>query len=168
MKNARDNSVQKFSTCSLLVSLTVLFQISIGVLPGLGHILSAAGVLPISLAGIISPGTAFMGVAVSAWLTFILMPHEFPIFVLLIAPLGLILGISIHFSLKSPIAILLGTGALTIGMMLLTFGLGIPAFGPFLANEGHFTVLLFYICFSFLYSMVWSRFILKIKSRLNL
>lgn len=168
MKNSGTNSTQKLTTCALLASLTVLFQVSIGVLPGLGHILSAAGVLPISLAGIISPGTAIMGVAVTAWLTFVILPHEFPLFILCTAPLGLILGCSIHFSLKSPIAILAATGALSAGMMILTFGLGTSAFGPFLANGGYCTVLLFYIGFSFVYSVVWSSFIMKMKKRLKL
>ena len=168
MKNSGTNSTQKLTTCSLLASLTVLFQVSIGVLPGLGHILSAAGVLPISLAGIISPGTALMGVGVAAWLTFVILPHEFPFFILCIAPMGVILGCSIHLSLKSPIPILAATGALAAGMMILSFSLGIPAFGPFQANASYFAIFLFYIGFSFVYSIVWYSFIMKMKKRLKL
>lgn len=168
MKSLGTNSLQKFNTCALLASLTVLFQISMGVLPGIGHILSAAGVLPISLMGIVSPGTALMGVAVSAWLTFIILPHELPMFILCTAPLGLVLGFGIHFSLKSPITIIIGTGAFAAGMMIIAFFLGVPAFGPILANKGFYTVFVFYIGFSLAYCMAWLSFITQMKKRLKL
>lgn len=168
MKKAKMSAVQKLNTCSLLASLTVLFQISIGVLPGLGHILSAFGVLPISLAVIISPTTALMSVAVTAWLTFVIMPYEFPLFIFCIAPLGLALGISIYFTLKYPLALILGTLAQAGGMLILAYSLGMPAFGTFLFNKNYFAVFLFYVGFSFVYCAAWLGFIKKMKRRLKL
>lgn len=162
------HSVQNLTRCSIMASLTVLFQMSIGLFPGIGHILSAAGVLPISLAAIISPGTALMSVAVAAWLTFIILPHELPLFIFCTAPLGLVLGCGIHYSWNFPTTSLIGTASMAAGMMILAFILGVPAFGPLFGNDNSMALMMFCTGFSLIYSIAWLSLIVKMKKRLKL
>ncbi len=171
MKNKNDTSVRKLVICSLLASLTALLQISAALFPGPGHVLSAFCTLPIALAAFIGPSTGVMSIFVSTWLTLIIQPAELPILTLTTAPLGLVIGSGLHYSAKPLTVILIGTASLTAGMSLLTFGLGLPAFGPFLANKDFVPLILFYTGFAFIYSAAWFSFtgrIVKLLHRMGL
>ena len=167
MKNKQNASVAKLVLCSQMAAITVLLQISIGLLPGPGHILSAFGTLPVAIAAFIAPGPGIMCVLVSSWLTFILLPAELPIFVLCIAPLGLFIGLGLHYSLKPLFVVLVCTFILAAGMLSITFGFGMPAFGPFLVGERYSVLFVCYLGFSFIYSSAWYSFTCRVLTRLR-
>lgn len=161
------SGIKDFTRFALLASLTALMQISPALIPGPGHVLSAMGTLPVSVAAVIRPRGGVIVAVVSALLIFMLQPAEAPFLVLCTGPLGLALGWGLHHSDRPLFPVLAGTLALTSGTLLLTFGLGIPAFGLLLSGRGMVTVTAFLASFSLLYSWAWFRFLRTLLKRLT-
>ncbi|WP_418790430.1 hypothetical protein [Phosphitispora sp. TUW77] len=166
MKN-KNISVTSLVRYSLLASLTGLLQVSAALFPGPGNMLSFFSSLPIALAAFISPWGGVACTIISGWLTLLIRPVGLPAFALIMAPLGLVIGISLHYSTKPQGAILAGTAAVTTGLLFITYVLGFPAFGYSLEKSTIFAVLPFYASFSLIYNYAWYNFIKKVLIRLT-
>jgi len=160
-------AVRDFTRFSLLASLTALMQIAPGLIPGPGHVLSALGTLPVAVAAFISPRGGMLVAFVSAWLTFMVQPSEAPILILCTGPLGVILGTGLHRSARPITSIVMGTLTLGSGVLVLTFGLGMPAFGPLLSDSNIIIFTGFVTGFSLLYNWAWFRFLRSLLKKLG-
>lgn len=166
MKSKTSVSVRSLVRYSLVASLASLLQVSGAFFPGPGHVLSAFSALPMAVAAFMSPWGGVTCFAVSAFLTFILQPAASIIFTLCNAPLGFVIGWGLHHSHSTFKITLIGTVVLTTGMLILTFGLGFPVFGPFPVRKHLFTLLPLYIGLAFLYTYAWLRFSQSMLKRL--
>lgn len=167
MKKRSPTSVRNLVRYSLLASLTALMQVSAGLFPGPGHVVSAFGTLPVAVAAFLSPRGGVACFIISAWLTLIVLPAELPTLALGTAPLGLIIGLGLHYSLAAPVVIITGAVHLTMAMLFMTLVLGIPVFGSYLDSSAIFTLTAVYGGFSLLYSTAWLGFIKKVVFRLT-
>lgn len=163
----KGKALQSLVRYSLLASITTLLQISVVLLPGVGHILGAFNTLPIAIATYISPQGGILCYLVSLWLTLVIAPSETPLLALCTAPLGVFIGWGLTRSFPKSGTIVIGTISFTIGMFLITKLLGIPAFGPVLAGNTFTTMLLFYAGFSFVYSWAWFGLVEKVIRQLQ-
>ncbi len=158
MDNKITVPVRSLVRYSLLASLAALLQASGGFFPGPGHVLSAFSALPVAVAGFMSPWGGVACFAVSVFLTFVIQPAEAIILVFCNAPLGLVIGWGLHHSYRIFNVTLAGTVVLTTGMLILTFGLGFPVFGPIPVERSILTLLPLYTGLAFVYTYAWFRF----------
>ena len=165
MKNKKIPSVRELTRYSLLASLTGLLQVSAALFPGPGNMLSFFSTLPIAMAAFMNPWGGIACAIISGWLTLTIRPIGLPAFALVTAPLGLVIGIGLHYSLKTPVILIMGTAILTLGQLCITYVLGFPAFGYSLENGTIFKVLPFYALFALVYNYSWFRFIRKLMYR---
>jgi len=166
LKSKTNVSVRSLVRYSLLASLAALLQASGGFFPGPGHVLSAFSALPVAVAAFMSPWGGITCFAASAFLTFMIQPAGSIILTLCNAPLGFVIGWGLHHSYRALKVILIGTVVLTTGMLILTFGLGFPVFGPFPVKKHLFTLLPLYTWLAFLYTYAWLRFSQSMIKRL--
>lgn len=167
MKSESPASLRNMVRYSLLASVATMLQMSAVLFPGPGRILAAFNTLPIALAAYIGPRGGFFCYLVSAWLAMTIMPAEMPVLVLCTAPLGLVLGWGVHYSLKDPVVILAGTITFAAGMALMTLLLGIPAFGPLFAGKKFPVMFGFYTSFALAYSWAWLGLVKKIIRQMS-
>lgn len=167
MATNKYTEIQKLVRYSLLASITTLLQLSAIFFPGPGHILSAFTTLTVAIAAYMGPRGGIFCYVISTMLTFMLQPSELPLLALCTAPLGLILGWSLHYRFYKLLTVLAGTVILTNGLLIITFILGVPAFGALLFNSGYWTNITIYACFSFVYSYAWYGFVKQIIGNLG-
>ena len=145
------------------VALTVLFHSAPVFLPGVGLFLSPFATLPIALAAIISVYLGITSLFASAFVLLLISPQEAIILLITTGPLGLALGINYSKGLVQ--ALTVSTCTLFLGINLLTFVIGIPAFGNMTSNFSMFTAVFVYLVFSLVYSGIW---VLVLKSIVQL
>lgn len=149
----------------ILTAITVVFQTAPVFLPAVGLALSPLSSLPVLLAAALEIP---MGIAVlfsSVFIIFAVSPQEAVILLLTTGPLGLSIG-SLLFRKGRIITLFLSAISLFTGIALLTYVVGIPAFGDF-SKEFSFTMFLSFLLFSFVYACFWTfcagKFIGKLR-----
>lgn len=147
------------ATAGLMAALTACFQLAAAFLPGPGHALSAMGTLPIALLACISPAAGLAALLTGSVLVSMISPAEAPILLLMTGPLGLALGWAKNRLFPRWLQVLWAGLILAAGMSLLTYLVGMPAFGNLLAGWGPWLVLAFYLCFAFVYTWLWTFFL---------
>lgn len=153
----------------LLTSLTVLLQSAPVFLPAIGLALSPLSTLPIALAAVFNISLGIAVLFSSALILIIVSPQEAIIFLFTTGLLGIIIG-TLLYRKGIVISILSSTIILSIGMIVLTYIVGIPAFVDFTNTLSiPFTLLSFFV-FSLVYASTWNiclrkfaNYIIKIK-----
>lgn len=149
----------------ILTALAVLFQSAPALLPGVGLALSPLSTLPIAMAAAINMAlglTVFFSSALI--LTFVSMQES----IILLFTTGL-LGITIGILTKrkgNMISILLSGVALSLGMLCLTYIVGVPAFAELTETISPPFIFLTFILFSLAYSSIWNICIRKFMNHM--
>lgn len=154
------NKVRFISIGGILTTITVIFQSAPVFFPAIGLLFSPLSTLPIAIAAFynISLGiTVFFSSALI--LTFVNVQEA----IILLFTTGL-LGIAIGTFLYRKgifISILFSTIILTLGMLSLTYIVGISAFGDLTSSVSIPLTLLIFTSFSFIYVSIWNLYFRK-------
>lgn len=140
----------------ILTTIAVVFQSAPVFLPIIGMALSPFSTLPIALAAYmnISLGIAVLFSSVLI-LTFLSL-QEAIILIFTTGLLGIVTGLLYQKSLF--ISIFYSSITLSIGITLLTYVVGISAFGDFISSFSVQLVLIIFIIFSVIYTSIWNIF----------
>ena len=162
----KEMKISRFiSLGGLLISLTVLFQSAPVLLPTIGLALSPLSTLPIALASAFNISLGITVLFSSALILITVSPQEAIILLFTTGLLGILMGTLIYRK-GIIVSILSCTIMLSIGMAILTYIVGIPAFGDLTgALSLPFTLLIFFI-FSLVYVSIWNMFFRKFGNRL--
>lgn len=146
-----------YSICigGILTSLAVLFQSAPVLLPTIGLVLSPLSTLPVILAAMIDIPIGIMVLFSSALILLAVSPQEAVIMLVATGPLGIVIG-SLLFRRRLLATIFISTGTLFFSITLMTYVVGIPAFGSL--NESFSGVISFfiYLIFAFIYVCFWA------------
>lgn len=140
----------------VMASLAAVCQLAAGFFPGPGHVLSVFGTLPIALVAYTSPVGGLLSLLAASSVVFLLQPLETPILLFVTGPIGLVLGWAANRSWPRVRGVLLATAALAGGMMLITYGLSMPAFGDGLTVASPWMMLAISLGFAFVYNWLWA------------
>lgn len=145
--------------------MTVVFQSAPIFLPAIGLALSPFSSLPIAIAVFFHPS---MGIAVlfsSLLILLFISIQEACILLFATGSLGIIIGWLLHkkgIIVSSCISAII----LTIGMILLTYLIKIPAFTDFTGSLSIAIIVLIYFAFSFVYALIWNIFLKRVMHHL--
>lgn len=162
------NIVRFISIGGILTTIAVLFQSAPVFLPAIGMALSPLSTLPIALAAYLNISLGITVLFSSVLILVFVSVQEALILLCTTGLLGIVLGIL--YKKKLLVSILFTVLALSIGMIILTYIIGISAFGDFTSSLSIPITILFFILFSLIYAIIWNillkRFVLyliKIK-----
>lgn len=153
----------------ILTTIAVLFQSAPVFLPAIGLALSPLSTLPIAIAAVYNISLGFAVFFSSALILVIVSTQETIILLFTTGLLGIVMG-TLLYRKGLIISILFSSIALSLGMISLTYIVGIPSFVD-LANQLS-TPLTFLIFFSFslVYASIWNicfrkfmNYLIKIK-----
>ena len=148
----------------LLISLTVLFQSAPVFLPSIGLALSPFSTLPIALASVLNVSLGITVLFSSSLILITVSPQEAIILTFTTGLLGILMGTLIYRK-GIIVSILSSTIMLSVGIAILTYIVGIPAFGDLTgALSLPFTLFIFLI-FSFVYVSIWNMFFRKFGNK---
>jgi riboflavin transporter FmnP len=157
MSTARD-----VANTAIFTALCVVLQSAPVFLPGAGMLISPFSTLPILVAAMLSAGCGVMTLLCSTAILLFISPEEAAIFFFATGSFGLSLGASIHR--KAAVPVLLSAGSLFIGLLALTYAIGIPAFGSLTDGFPLYAVSFVFLAFSLCYSTLW---LILVKSLLK-
>ncbi len=149
----------------ILTAVTVLFQSAPVFLPVIGMTLSPLSTLPIAIAAVtnISLGlTVFITSAVI--LTFISM-EETMILLFTTGLLGIVIG-TLLYRKNILISILSSTLALSLGMLCITYIIGVSGFVDLASSLSTFIIYILFFSFSLIYSSIWNICFMKFMNYL--
>ncbi|MGI6146127.1 MAG: hypothetical protein ACOYEM_01785 [Bacillota bacterium] len=157
---------RRVATVGLMAGICAALQVSAGVAPVVGHVLSAVCTLPMALVSMtgLAPGIACL--ITSSALVFSAFPAEAPILLCMTGPLGVALGVSMRTKAGVKAQILAGTLTLTAGMVLLSKVVGIDPAGGLTSHLSFLTVAGAYVTFSLFYSALWVMALRRLAPRL--
>lgn len=147
-----------FVISTILITLTILLQISNHFWPGIGSLLSFFTTLTIGYLTYLSPVGGIFGLLFSGLIIGLIQPIEVPIFLLITGPLGVALGGSQHLQ-RGPLRTTISAGVtLVLGMYIMTFLLNIPVFGGMLeTNYSTLSLIHIYLLVAHSYAWIWFR-----------
>lgn len=151
----------KFITIGgFLTAMTIIFQSAPVFFPAIGLLFSPFSTLPIAIAAIFNIS---LGIAVylsSAFILFFISMEETIILLFTTGILGIGIG-TFLFRKGMPISILFSAIGLSIGMLLLTYFIGMAAFKELTYSLPFPLVFFIYVLFSLFYACIWNLFIKK-------
>lgn len=152
----------------IMTTIAVLFQSAPIFLPTVGMALSPFSTLPIAIASYFSISLGILVFISSAMILIFISIEEALILLFTTGLLGLVIGL--FYKRKLFPAIIITAIILTIGMIALTFIVGISAFGDFTSSLSLTITLLIFILFSLIYATIWNlsfkrfiKYLIKIK-----
>lgn len=142
----------------VLITLTILLQVSNYLGPGIGSLLSFFTTLTIGYLTYLTPVGGILGLLFSGFVIGLIQPIEAPIFLLITGPLGIALGGSQHLK-RGPLRTTLSAGiTLVLGMYIMTFLLNIPVFGGMLETTySTLAIIHIYLLVAHSYAWIWFR-----------
>ena len=143
----------------ILSAIAVVFQLSPVFLPVIGMMLSALSTFPVVLAAVLLKRCAYISYLSSAAVLFSISPRESVIFLFITGMLGLAIGLNIEK--KFIYSVIISSVTLFIGLNILSFAVGITAFGKLLNNQRVFIYIIASALFSVTYSTLWILIIKK-------
>ena len=153
----------------ILTAITVLLQSAPVFLPAIGLVLSPLSTLPIAIAAIINISLGFTVFLSSALILTIISVQETIILLFTTGLLGILMG-TLLYRKGVIISLFFSSIALSLGMMFLTYLLGIPAFVDFTSSLSYPLIYLIFFSFSLIYSSIWNfcfrnfiNYLIKIK-----
>lgn len=163
------NTAKFISIGGILTTLAVIFQSAPVFLPIIGFALSPLSTLPIAVAAVYNIS---LGIAVyfsSALLLTLVSVQEATVLLFTTGLLGVVMG-TLLYRKGRLIAILFSSIILTLGMTLLTYIVGVPAFGDLTGSASTPLTMLIFSIFSLIYVSIWNiclrkfiNFLLRIK-----
>lgn len=157
--------IQQISVGGLFTAITVILQSAPIYLPTFGLLLSPFSTLPVALAAVMN---IYLGIAVLLSSSLILIAvsiNEAIILLFTTGLLGLILG-GLIYRKGMITSILASVVSLVIGMMILTYLVGIPGFVSFTSSLSIATIIIIYFIFSILYICIWALCLIRFADRL--
>lgn len=153
----------------ILTSIAVLFQSAPVFLPAIGLALSPLSTLPIAIAAVCNISLGFTVFFSSALILVIVSAQETIILLFTTGLLGIVIG-TLLYRKGIIISILFSSIALSIGMIFLTYIVGIPAFIDLTSPLSAPLTFLIFFSFSIVYSSIWNicfrkfmNYLIKIK-----
>ncbi|KAF0819224.1 putative membrane-spanning protein [Bacillus sp. ZZV12-4809] len=140
---------------SILSSLATLFHIAGGAIPIAGYFLSPLATAPVILCTIFSKSLGLAAYMVTIISLFILMPSELIIFPFTTGLLGLGIGLALHFIERRINIIVCGAFFLSMGILILLYGIQFPVLGPAISQTFHIPTVVLIFLFSIFYSWIW-------------
>ncbi|WP_066718559.1 hypothetical protein [Clostridium sp. Marseille-P299] len=154
---------------AILVALTVIFQSAPVFLPSIGLALSPFSTLPIAIAAVINISLGFLVFFASVLILVIVSVEETIILLFTTGVLGIVIG-TLLYRKGIKISILVSSVALSLGMICLTYIIGISAFVDLTRLISTPIIFLAYFSFSFIYACIWNicfkkfmNYLIKIK-----
>ena len=154
---------------SILIALTVIFQSAPVFLPAIGMALSPFSTLPIAIYAAINIPLGFIVFLSSVLIIAVISVEEALILLFTTGVLGFMIGILL-FRKGLIISVLLSSIALTLGMLGLTYLIGVTAFVDFTRQISTPFILVAYFLFSVVYGCIWNigirnfmNYLIKIK-----
>ncbi len=156
-------------TGGILTAITVLFQSAPVFLPAIGLVLSPLSTLPIGIAAVCNISLCFTVYFSSALLLIIVSAQETIILLFTTGLLGIVMGILLYRK-GIVISIILSSVALSLGMIFLTYVVGISSFADVAGKLSAPLTLLIFFSFSLVYTAIWNicfkkfmNYLIKIK-----
>jgi hypothetical protein len=143
---------------SILSSLATLFHLAGGILPLIGYFISPLATAPILICTVFSKSLGFISYIISILLIFVLVPSELIVFPFTTGLLGLGIGMAFHFFEKRFSIMLCGSLFLTIGIMILLYGIKFPILGPSVSSSFSYFIVGSVFLFTILYTWIWVEF----------
>ncbi|EKN70664.1 hypothetical protein BABA_04454 [Neobacillus bataviensis LMG 21833] len=148
-------NTRKLVLGSVLAAIAALFQ-SAGVFVGIGYAFSILATLPIVLSAMISLRIGIMSYIITILLLTILQPSELFVFPFTTGLLGITLGAAFKWWNNWMMVSLAGGIGLTLGIMILLYGLQFPVLGPSVSHTFDFKIGALILLFSLFYSSIWT------------
>lgn len=150
----QQNLVRFISIGGILTTIAVIFQSAPIFLPAIGLMLSPLSTLPIALAAYFNISLGITVLFSSVLILVFISIQEALIFLFTTGLLGIVVGFL--YKKRLIVSVLYTTIALFIGMILLTYFVGISAFGNFTRSLSIPVTLLIFILFSLIYATIWN------------
>lgn len=152
----------------ILTTIAILFQSAPVFLPAIGLALSPFSTLPIAIAAVSNISLGFAVFFSSALILVIVSTKEAIILLFTTGLLGIVIG-SFLYRKGIAISILFSSIALSLGMVFLTYIVGIPAFAELSNSLSTPLIIIIFLSFSLVYASIWSiglrkfiRYLIKI------
>lgn len=162
----RMNTARFISIGGILTTLAVIFQSAPVFLPVIGLALSPLSTLPIALAAVYNIS---LGIAVyfsSALILTLVSVQEAIILLFTTGLLGVVMG-TLLYRKRRLISILFSSIILSLGMILLTYIVGVPAFGDLTGSASSDLTILIFSIFSLIYASIWNIYLKKFINYCN-
>ncbi|HEY9060778.1 MAG TPA: hypothetical protein VIO64_09790 [Pseudobacteroides sp.] len=140
---------------SLLTSLTVLLQSAPVLLPVVGLALSPLSTLPIALAAVFNISLGITVLFSSALILIMVSVQEAIILLFTTGILGTVIG-TLLYRKGIVVSILSSAIILSIGIIILTYIVGVPAFGDLTGTLSFPFALITFFMFSLIYVSIWN------------
>lgn len=149
------NKMRFISIGGILTTLTVIFQSAPIFLPAIGLLFSPLSTLPIAIAAFYNISLGITVFFSSAIILTLVNVQEAIILVFTTGLLGIVLGTFLYRK-GLFVSILYSSIILSLGMISLTYIVGISAFGDLTSLESIPLTLLIYTSFSLIYVSIWN------------
>lgn len=150
----------------ILTTITVLFQSAPVILPAIGLALSPLSTLPIAIAAVSNISLGFTVFLSSALILVIVSAQETIILLFTTGLLGIVIG-TLLYRKGIIISILFSSIALSLGMILLTYIVGISAFVDLASSLSTPLSFLIFFLFSLVYASIWNIYLRKFMNYLS-
>lgn len=147
-------------------AMTVTFQSAPVFLPGIGMILSPISTMPIAIAASLNLTLGLSVFLASGLVLSAFSPEEAAIFFFATGLLGIVMG-SLLYRKGMMISITSSGVALSLGLMVLTYLIGIPSFIEFSNQFQVWSIILIFFVFSVMYASLWNIFLRKLIRHLR-
>ncbi len=139
----------------LLTSLTVLLQSAPVFFPAVGLALSPLSTLPIALAAVFDISLGISVLFSSVLILIMVSPQEAIILLFTTGILGTVIG-TLLYRKGIIVSILSSAIILSIGIIISTYIVGVPAFGDLTCTLSFPVTLLTFFIFSLIYASIWN------------
>lgn len=149
------NIVRFISVGGILTTIAVISQSAPVFLPAIGLLLSPLSTLPIAIAAFYSIPLGVTVFFSSALLIALVSIQESIILIFTTGPLGIAIG-TLLYRKGTLVSILISSIILSLGMISLTYVIGISAFGDLTSSISFPLTSLIFFSFSIIYASIWS------------
>ena len=149
------NKIRFISIGGILTAITVIFQSAPIFLPAIGLLFSPLSTLPIAIASLYNIPLAITVYFSSTLILVLVNVQEAIILLFTTGLLGIVLGTFLYRK-GLFVSILFSSIILSIGMISLTYIIGIAAFGDLTSLESIPLTILIYTSFSLIYASIWN------------
>lgn len=160
------NKVRFVSIGGILTAFTVLFQSAPLFFPAIGLLLSPFSTLPIAIATFYRVSLGITVYVSSIMIVAFVNVQEAVILLFTTGPLGVVTG-ALLFRKGIVVSIVFSAITLFLGMISLTYIIGISPFGPLTDSTSLLFTIVIFTIFAFIYASIWNVSIRKLMNRMN-
>lgn len=158
--------VRSIALQGVLAAMAVVAHLAAVVWPGAGQFVAGFACLPVAVAAAIDRRRAPLGAAAALLLTLAFSVKQGFLFGLLNAPLGLVAGAGLGCGRPRRTVVAWTAATAAAGLLLLSYGAGIPALGGTVHARGWVVAAAAYIGFGAVYGWAWVDFLRGLLQRL--